>query len=116
MALLQCVASPSPPPPRPPPPAVTCLNDATKRCATCQAAPNQLRCATCATAGWTVNAAGVCVAPAQDPTACLATVANCHTCNNWYPSLCYQCNAGYLLRNNQCQPTASGWGTSWRNA
>ncbi len=42
------------------PPAVEdCLSDPAKACATCQAAPNALKCATCATAGWTVNAAGV---------------------------------------------------------
>jgi len=47
--LVQCVA---------PPPAVDCKTDAAKGCATCQAAPNQLFCATCTTAGWIVNAAG----------------------------------------------------------
>lgn len=42
------------------PPAVEdCLSDPAKGCATCQAAPNALKCATCATAGWVVNAAGV---------------------------------------------------------
>lgn len=48
--LPQCVA------PRPP---VDCKSDRTKGCATCQAAPYTLKCATCATAGWIVNAAGV---------------------------------------------------------
>ena len=47
--LAQCVA---------PPPAVDCKTDPAKGCATCQAAPNTLWCATCATAGWIVNAAG----------------------------------------------------------
>lgn len=47
--LPQCVA---------PPPAVDCKSDPAKGCATCQAAPNTLWCATCATAGWIVNAAG----------------------------------------------------------
>ena len=42
------------------PPAVEdCLSDPAKACATCQVAPNALKCATCATAGWFVNPAGV---------------------------------------------------------
>lgn len=50
LALLQCEA---------PTPVVDCKSDPTKGCATCQAAPNALKCATCATAGYLVNDDGV---------------------------------------------------------
>ena len=42
-----------------PTPVVDCKSDPAKGCATCQAAPNALKCATCITAGYLVNDAGV---------------------------------------------------------
>lgn len=50
LACLQC---------EPPAPEVTCLTDTSKGCRTCQAAPDQLKCATCVNAAYVINAAGV---------------------------------------------------------
>ena len=43
----------------PPAPVITCLTDTSKGCRTCQAEPDQLKCATCINAAHIINAAGV---------------------------------------------------------